>query len=95
MEVNKMKSITFDWLTERNEIEDKVNEIQDICLVRTMNLKETKQEVLQLTDSILYRLDNIDYAIDDIENEYEDKIDDLNAEIDELKAQIDRLKGGK
>lgn len=90
-----MKSITFDWLTERNEIEDKVNEIQDICLVRSMNLKETKQEVLQLTDSILYRLDNIDYAIDDIENSYEDKIDELNEQIEELMEQIDELKGGK
>lgn len=77
---------SFDWLTERNEIEDKINEIQDICLIREMDLKHTKQEILQLTDSILYRLDNIDYAIDDIESEYEDKIDELNDEINELKG---------
>lgn len=90
-----MAKRTFDWLTERNEIENKVNEIQDICLIREMKLKEVKQEVLQLTDSILYRLDNIDYAIDDIESEYEDKIDELNERIQELEFEINELKGGK
>lgn len=86
---------TFDWLDERNNIENKINEIQDMCLVRNMTLKDMKREVLELTDSILINLDHIDFAIDDIECEYEDKIDELEEQIEELLEKIDDLKGGK
>ena len=86
---------TFDWLDERNSIEERINNIQDMCLIRNMTLKEIKQEVLEETDRILVNLDNIDFAIDDIENEYEDRIDDLEEKIQELMDEIDELKGGK
>ena len=85
----------YDWIDERNSIEDKINNIQDMCLIREMDIKELKQEILLETDKILVSLDNIDYAIDDIENEYEDKIDNLNEMIDDLNTEIDELKGGK
>lgn len=77
---------TFDWLNERNSIEENINNIQDICLIRNLTYKQAKQEILELTDRILLNLDHIDFAIDDIENEYEDKIDDLETEINELKG---------
>lgn len=77
---------TFDWLDERNSIEENINNIQDICLIRNLTYKQAKQEILELTDRILLNLDHIDFAIDDIENEYEDKIDDLETEINELKG---------
>lgn len=77
---------TFDWLDERNSIEENINNIQDICLIRNLSYKQAKQEILELTDKILLNLDHIDFAIDDIENEYEDKIDDLETEINELKG---------
>lgn len=86
---------TFDWLDERNNIENKINDIQDMCLVRDMNLKDMKKEVLELTDSILVNLDHIDFAIDDIECDYEDKIEELESQIEELEEQIEELKGGK
>lgn len=87
--------IKHDWLDERNSIENNINEIQDICLVRNLNYKQAKQEILEYTDKILIALDNIDFAIDDIENDYEDKIDDLNDEIEDLETEINELKGGK
>lgn len=87
--------LNYDWLDERNSIENNINEIQDICLVRNISYKEAKQEILNLTDKILIALDNIDFAIDDIENDYEDKIDDLNAEIDDLITKNNELEGGK
>lgn len=77
---------TFDWLDERNSIEENINNIQDICLIRNLTYKQAKQEILELTDRILLNLDHIDFAIDDIENEYEDKIDYLETEINELKG---------
>lgn len=77
---------TFDWLDERNSIEENINNIQDICLIRNLSYKQAKQEILELTDRILINLDHIDFAIDDIENEYEDKIDYLETEINELKG---------
>lgn len=77
---------TFDWLDERNSIEENINNIQDICLIRNLSYKQAKQEILELTDRILLNLDHIDFAIDDIENEYEDKIDYLETEINELKG---------
>lgn len=77
---------TFDWLDERNSIEENINNIQDICLIRNLSYKQAKQEILELTDRILLNLDHIDFAIDDIENDYEDKIDDLETEINELKG---------
>ena len=77
---------TFDWLDERNSIEENINNIQDICLIRNLTYKQAKQEILELTDRILLNLDHIDFAIDDIENDYEDKIDDLETEINELKG---------
>lgn len=77
---------TFDWLDERNSIEENINNIQDICLIRNLSYKQAKQEILELTDRILINLDHIDFAIDDIENDYEDKIDDLETEINELKG---------
>ena len=77
---------TFDWLDERNSIEENINNIQDICLIRNLTYKQAKQEILELTDRILINLDHIDFAIDDIENDYEDKIDDLETEINELKG---------
>lgn len=85
----------YDWLEERNSIEERINNIQDMCLIRNMNLKEIKQEVLEETDRILINLDHIDWAIDDIENDYEDKIDELEQEIQELEEKIEELKGGK
>jgi chromosome segregation ATPase len=85
----------YDWLEERNSIEEHINNIQDMCLIRNMNLKEIKQEVLEETDRILINLDHIDWAIDDIENDYEDKIDELEQEIQELEEKIEELKGGK
>ena len=85
----------YDWLEERNSIEEHINNIQDMCLIRNMNLKEIKQEVLEETDRILINLDHIDWAIDDIENDYEDKIDELKQEIQELEEKIEELKGGK
>lgn len=85
----------YDWIDERNSIEDKINDIQDICLIRNLTYKEAKQEILELTDIILLNLDHIDFAIDDIENNYEDQIDELNEEIEELQDEIDELKGGK
>lgn len=91
--VRKMK--TYDWLDEKNEIENRINEIQDMCLIRNMTLKEIKQEVLQATDRILLHLDNIDFAIDEIESDYEDEIDELEAQNDDLLEQIEELKGGK
>lgn len=78
--------IKHDWLDERNSIENNINEIQDICLVRNLTYKEAKQEILTLTDKILIALDNIDFAIDDIESDFEDRIDDLETEINELKG---------
>ena len=86
---------TFDWLDERNSIEENINNIQDICLIRNLTYKQAKQEILELTDRILINLDHIDFAIDDIENDYEDKIDELNDEIDDLETEINELKGGK
>lgn len=77
---------TFDWLDERNSIEENINNIQDICLIRNLTYKQAKQEILELTDRILLNLDHIDFAIDDIENEYEDKIDYLETEINDLKG---------
>lgn len=77
---------TFDWLDERNSIEENINNIQDICLIRNLSYKQAKQEILELTDRILINLDHIDFAIDDIENDYEDKIDYLETEINELKG---------
>lgn len=85
----------YNWLEERNAIEERINNIQDMCLVRNMTLKEIKQEVLEETDKILLNLDNIDYAVDDIENDYEDRIDELEEEVEELLEKIDDLKGGK
>lgn len=85
----------YDWLEERNSVEEHINNIQDMCLIRNMNLKEIKQEVLEETDRILINLDHIDWAIDDIENDYEDKIDELEQEIQELEEKIEELKGGK
>lgn len=87
--------IKHDWLDERNSIENNINEIQDICLVRNLNYKEAKQEILTLTDKILIALDNIDFAIDDIESDFEDRIDNLNDIIDDLETEINELKGGK
>lgn len=87
--------LKYDWLDERNSIENNINEIQDICLIRNISYKEAKQEILNLTDKILIALDNIDFAIDDISNDYEDKIDDLNDEIENLETEINELKGGK
>lgn len=78
--------IKHDWLDERNSIEENINNIQDICLIRNLTYKQAKQEILELTDRILLNLDHIDFAIDDIENEYEDKIDYLETEINELKG---------
>lgn len=83
------------WDDERNSIEEHINNIQDMCLIRNMTLKEIKQEVLEETDRILINLDNIDFAIDDIENDYEDKIDELEEQIQDLLEQIEELKGGK
>lgn len=78
--------IKHDWLDERNSIENNINDIQDICLIRNLTYKDAKQEILELTDKILIALDNIDYSIDDIESDYEDKIDELEEIIDELKG---------
>lgn len=87
--------IKHDWLDERNQIENNINEIQDICLVRNLSYKDAKQEILELTDKILISLDNIDFAIDDIESDYEDMIDELNEQIEDYISEIDELKGGK
>lgn len=89
------KSFDYDWMDERNSIEEHINNIQDMCLIRNMTLKEIKQEVLEETDRILVNIDHIDFSIDDIENDYEDKIDELEEQIQELLEQIDDLKGGK
>lgn len=91
-----MKDIyKYDWNDERNSIEDLINEVQDICLVRNMTYKEAKQAILELTDKALIHLDNIDYVIDDVEADYEDKIEELQKDIDDYIEQIDELKGGK
>lgn len=79
---------TYDWLDERNKIEELIDDIQDMCLYGVSSSKELKQRILEQTDKILISLDNIDYAIDDIESDYEFKID-------ELTEQIEQLKGGK
>lgn len=81
----KMKT-TYDWLDERNKIEELIDDIQDMCLYGVSSSKELKQRILEQTDKILISLDNIDYAIDDIESDYEFKIDELNEQIEELKG---------
>lgn len=91
-----MKDIyKYDWNDERNSIEDLINEVQDICLVRNMTYKEAKQTILELTDKTLIHLDNIDYVIDDVEADYEDKIEELQKDIEDYIEQIEELKGGK
>ncbi len=91
-----MKDIyKYDWNDERNSIEDLINEVQDICLVRNMTYKEAKQTILELTDKALIHLDNIDYVIDDVEADYEDKIEELQKDIEDYIEQIEELKGGE
>lgn len=77
---------TYDWLDERNKIEEIVDKIQDMCLYGVLKPNELKQNILEETDKILIYLDNIDYAVDDIESSYEFKIDELNEQIEELKG---------
>ena len=85
----------YDWIDERNSIENLLTEVQDICLIRNLPEKEAKQQILELTGKALIHLDNVDYAFDDMESDYEDRIDELEEEIDNYLEQIDELKGGK
>ena len=89
------KIYKYDWIEERNAIEDLISEVQDICLIRNLTYKDAKQQILELTDKALIHLDNVDYAFDDIESDYEDRIEELEEDIDDYIEQIDELKGGK
>lgn len=97
-----MKQFKYDFEDEREKIEKNVDEIQEICYIRSSEFEDLKQEVIDLSDRILVNLDNLDWAFSEITDDYEDRIDELEKDaddyiqqIEELKAEIKELKGGK